>query len=78
MTCDIITLPVGGGRSGSTWVLLVDCPRLWLSNEAGMGIMPGNALARRFRDATGRLNQQVAGVADTVLLVAAGLSIRMK
>jgi adenosylcobinamide kinase/adenosylcobinamide-phosphate guanylyltransferase len=48
------------------------------SNEVGMGIVPENALARRFRDEAGRLNQHVAAVADEVLLVAAGLAIRMK
>jgi adenosylcobinamide kinase/adenosylcobinamide-phosphate guanylyltransferase len=51
---------------------------LLVSNEVGMGIVPDNPLARRFRDAAGRLNQQVAAVADEVLLVAAGLAVRMK
>jgi len=51
---------------------------LLVSNEVGMGIVPENALARRFRDEAGRLNQRVAAVADEVLLVAAGLSLRMK
>jgi len=59
-------LRVGGGT-----VLLV-------SNEVGLGIVPDNALARRFRDEAGRLHQSVAAVADEVLFVAAGLSIRMK
>ncbi|MEP7246973.1 MAG: bifunctional adenosylcobinamide kinase/adenosylcobinamide-phosphate guanylyltransferase [Gammaproteobacteria bacterium] len=49
-----------------------------VSNEVGMGIVPENALARRFRDEAGRLNQQVAAAANEVLLVAAGLAIRMK
>jgi adenosylcobinamide kinase/adenosylcobinamide-phosphate guanylyltransferase len=51
---------------------------LLVSNEVGMGIVPENALARRFRDEAGRLNQRVAAVASEVLLVAAGLAIRMK
>jgi len=51
---------------------------LLVSNEVGMGIVPDNALARRFRDEAGRLNQRVAAVANEVLLVAAGLAIRMK
>jgi adenosylcobinamide kinase/adenosylcobinamide-phosphate guanylyltransferase len=51
---------------------------LLVSNEVGMGIVPENALARRFRDEAGRLHQRVAAVADEVLWVAAGLSLRMK
>ena len=51
---------------------------LLVSNEVGMGIVPENALARRFRDEAGRLHQQVATVATEVSLVAAGLMLRMK
>jgi adenosylcobinamide kinase / adenosylcobinamide-phosphate guanylyltransferase len=51
---------------------------LLVSNEVGMGIVPENALARRFRDEAGRLNQRVAAAADEVLLVAAGLTMRLK
>ena len=49
-----------------------------VSNEVGQGIVPDNALARRFRDAAGRLHQAVAGAADTVLFVTAGLAQRLK
>jgi adenosylcobinamide kinase / adenosylcobinamide-phosphate guanylyltransferase len=51
---------------------------LLVSNEVGMGIVPENALARRFRDEAGRLNQAAATVADEVVLVCAGLSLRVK
>jgi adenosylcobinamide kinase / adenosylcobinamide-phosphate guanylyltransferase len=51
---------------------------LLVSNEVGLGIVPENALARRFRDEAGRMHQRVAAVADEVLLVAAGLALRMK
>ncbi|MCC5957461.1 MAG: bifunctional adenosylcobinamide kinase/adenosylcobinamide-phosphate guanylyltransferase [Natronohydrobacter sp.] len=53
-------------------------PVVLVSNEVGMGIVPENALARRFRDAQGWLNQTVAAVADEVHFTAAGLSLRMK
>ncbi|MER8589724.1 bifunctional adenosylcobinamide kinase/adenosylcobinamide-phosphate guanylyltransferase [Mesorhizobium sp. M1338] len=49
-----------------------------VSNEVGQGIVPDNALARRFRDAAGRLNQQVAAIADTVLLMVAGFPLKVK
>jgi adenosylcobinamide kinase/adenosylcobinamide-phosphate guanylyltransferase len=53
-------------------------PWFVVSNEVGQGIVPDNALARRFRDAAGRLNQQVAAISDTVLLIVAGLPLKVK
>jgi adenosylcobinamide kinase/adenosylcobinamide-phosphate guanylyltransferase len=44
-----------------------------VSNETGQGIVPENALARRFREAQGRLNIELAKVADTVVQVTVGL-----
>ncbi len=49
-----------------------------VTNEVGSGIVPENALARRFRDAQGRLNQQLAAQADLAVLVAAGLPLVLK
>lgn len=50
-------------------------PAILVSNEVGLGIVPENALARRFRDLQGRLNREVAGCADRVTLVVAGLEM---
>jgi adenosylcobinamide kinase/adenosylcobinamide-phosphate guanylyltransferase len=59
---------------------IVSCPaRLWLvSNEVGWGVVPETALGRRFRDEAGRLHQDLATVADEVILVVAGLPLRLK
>lgn len=49
-----------------------------VSNETGMGIVPENALARRFREAQGRLNIALAEAADRVTLVSAGIPLTLK
>jgi len=49
-----------------------------VSNEVGLSIVPDNALARRFRDEQGHLNQKIAALADTAWFVAAGLPLRLK
>lgn len=51
---------------------------IFVSNEVGWSIVPDNALARRFCDEQGRLNQQVAALCERVTLVAAGLPLVLK
>jgi adenosylcobinamide kinase/adenosylcobinamide-phosphate guanylyltransferase len=53
-------------------------PTIAVANEVGMGIVPENALARRFRDAAGAANQMLAARADRVDFIAAGLPLRLK
>jgi adenosylcobinamide kinase / adenosylcobinamide-phosphate guanylyltransferase len=53
-------------------------PVVFVANEVGLGIVPDNKIARRFRDHAGTLNQAVAALADRVLFVAAGLPMRLK
>ena len=43
-----------------------------------MGLVPETPLGREFRDAAGRLNQEVAALADRVVFVAAGLPLVLK
>ncbi|MBZ0158266.1 MAG: bifunctional adenosylcobinamide kinase/adenosylcobinamide-phosphate guanylyltransferase [Alphaproteobacteria bacterium] len=49
-----------------------------VSNEVGWGIVPDNALSRKFRDIAGSLNQKIAAVADEVYLVTAGIPVKIK
>ena len=49
-----------------------------VTNEVGLGIVPDNALARAFRDAAGIMNQTIAGAADEVEFVVAGLPMKLK
>jgi adenosylcobinamide kinase/adenosylcobinamide-phosphate guanylyltransferase len=53
-------------------------PIIIVSNEAGLGIVPDNAMARQFRDHQGEANQKLAAIADEVVLVAAGLPLHLK
>ena len=49
-----------------------------VTNEVGCGIVPDNALARRFRDEAGKLNQLCAARADEVYWMAFGVSLKLK
>jgi adenosyl cobinamide kinase/adenosyl cobinamide phosphate guanylyltransferase len=49
-----------------------------VASEVGLGIVPENALARRFRDAAGVLHQRIAARADRVVLMVAGLPLVVK
>ncbi|MBI5440109.1 MAG: bifunctional adenosylcobinamide kinase/adenosylcobinamide-phosphate guanylyltransferase [Deltaproteobacteria bacterium] len=49
-----------------------------VTNEVGLGIVPENALARRFRDLAGRVNQGAAARSTEAYLVVSGLPVRLK
>ena len=49
-----------------------------VSNEVGMGIVPGDAMTREFRDLAGLMNQRVAEAADAVYLAVSGLPMKLK
>lgn len=79
---------VGEGNGGGAFEeeinsLISTCKRskaniIIVSNEVGLGIVPENHLARRFRDIAGYTNQRIAEVANEVYFVAAGIAMRMK
>ncbi|MCJ2036830.1 bifunctional adenosylcobinamide kinase/adenosylcobinamide-phosphate guanylyltransferase [Methylobacterium sp. J-068] len=67
----------------ATEALLAACagapgPVVLVGNEVGLGIVPDNALARRFRDVAGRLHQRLARRADHVVFMVAGLPMIVK
>ncbi len=55
-----------------------DYPLVMVSNEVGGGIVPENALARKFRDLSGSTNQKLARICASVFLITAGLPLRLK
>jgi adenosylcobinamide kinase/adenosylcobinamide-phosphate guanylyltransferase len=58
-------------RSSSASVIAV-------SNEVGSGIVPAFRSGRVYRDLLGQLNQEVAAIADNVVLMVAGLPVLLK
>jgi len=83
-----LMLGIGGGALGDSEILDAvvravragrGMPRVvWVSNEVGSGIVPANAMARRFADLQGMANQRLAAESDEVHLCVAGLPIRIK
>lgn len=53
-------------------------PLILVTNETGMGIVPDNGLARRFRDLAGEANEILAAAADEVYVTFAGLPLKLK
>ena len=49
-----------------------------VSSEVGLGVVPATPLGRRFRDGAGELHQGVARMAETVVLMVAGLPVVAK
>jgi adenosylcobinamide kinase/adenosylcobinamide-phosphate guanylyltransferase len=49
-----------------------------VSNETGLGVVPMDAISRRFVDLAGRMNQAVASCCERVVFMAAGLPMHLK
>ncbi len=54
------------------------CPLVIVTNEVGMGIVPMNEMARKFRDQAGWLNQKIAELAEEVIFIISGISMKVK
>ena len=53
-------------------------PSVVVSNEVGLGIVPANELARRYRDVLGRVNASFAAEASRSYLVVAGRGLPLE
>lgn len=51
---------------------------IFVSNEVGMGIVPAEPIARRFRDLAGTINQRIGEVADTMVFMISGIPLFLK
>ena len=56
----------------------VPCDIFLVTNETGLGIVPENALARKFRDLAGTVNRKIAQKADNVYFCVCGIPITVK
>ena len=67
-------------RAADLVAAVAACPRrlVLVSAEVGLGVVPATAAGRLFRDELGRLNADLAAVCDEVLLLVAGLPLRLR
>jgi len=49
-----------------------------VTNEVGMGIIPGDEITRKYRDLVGRANQVLAHAADKVIMISCGIPLTLK
>jgi len=84
LTLWLTNLMLDGAEPGPAVAALVEAMRVSpaelfvISNEVGQGIVPDNALARRFRDEAGWMHQAVAAAAGCAVMVVAGLPVVLK
>jgi len=57
-------------RGSGSWIII--------SNEVGLGLVPAYPVGRTYRDALGRANQRLAAEADEVVLMVAGIPLKIK
>lgn len=54
------------------------CPLIVVSNEVGLGIVPGNRISRLYRDLIGRANRRLVAAADHAVFLVAGIPLDLK
>lgn len=59
-------------------ITAIPIPLVFVTNEVGSGIVPDNAVSRRFRDEAGLVNQKIARLVDTVILTVSGIPMVIK
>jgi len=57
---------------------IIEADFIIVTNEVGLGLVPDNKLGRVYRDLLGKANQVLAGAADEVYFMVAGLPMRVK
>ena len=62
-------------RSAAAVAAARPAPTVAVSNEVGAGIVPADALSRRYRDLLGQVNAVWAAAADQALLLVAGRAV---
>jgi adenosylcobinamide kinase / adenosylcobinamide-phosphate guanylyltransferase len=55
-----------------------DADFIIVTNEVGLGIVPGDRVSRLYRDCLGRANQMLAACADEVYLMVSGIPVTVK
>jgi len=53
-------------------------PLVFVTNEVGSGIVPGDPISRQFRDAAGTVNRKVAAAVASVFLAVCGIPVKIK
>lgn len=56
----------------------LDAAVIIVTNEIGLGLVPANPIDRLYRDLLGKANRLLAGQADEVYLLVAGLPVQIK
>ncbi len=72
--------PESSPRIESLFAILADppCDIAVVTNELGLGIIPGDKISRIFRDACGRVNQRLAQISNDVHFVVSGIPLKIK